>query len=216
MKLEGMRPEEIEARSMEIIRKELEKRGPLPPADCLPVVERVIHATADFDYRENLWFSPGAVEMGVAALKEGAWIVTDTNMARAGVSKEALEKLGGRIRCFMADEKVAREAKMQGITRAAASMEAAACLNTGGAPLILAVGNAPTALIRARELLDRGVLRPVLVIGVPVGFVHVEESKELWMDAPCSRIVARGRKGGSTVAAAILNALLYRAAGWRN
>ena len=213
MTLKRMRPEEIEGRSMEIIGEELARLGPLPPADCLPVVKRVIHTTADFDYRQSLWFSPGAVAAGVAALKAGAWIVTDTNMARAGVNRGALERTGGRVVCFMAEEEVARAARERGTTRAAVSMEAAAALDTAGAPLILAVGNAPTALLRARELLTEGKLSPVLVIGAPVGFVQVVESKELWMEAPCPRIIARGRKGGSTVAAAILNALLYQAAG---
>lgn len=213
MTLQRVRPEEIEKRSMEMIRQELEGMGPLPPADCLAVVMRVIHTTADFDFRENLYFSPGAVKAGIEAFKAGAWVVTDTNMARAGVSKTALEKLGGEVRCFMADPEVAEAAKERGRTRAALSMEAAAKLDTGGAPLILAVGNAPTALARARELLEEKKLSPALVIGAPVGFVNVVESKELWLDAPCPRIIARGRKGGSAVAAAIVNALLYQAAG---
>lgn len=213
MALQRVRPEEIEKRSMEIIRQELEQRGPLPPEDCLPVVMRVIHTTADFDFRDSLFFSPGAVAAGIAALKSGAWVVTDTNMAKAGVSKTALEKLGGQALCFMADPEIKRAAEERGATRAAVSMEAAAKLSTGGAPLILAVGNAPTALIRARELTAEGKLTPALVIGAPVGFVQVVESKDLWLDAPCPRIIARGRKGGSTVAAAILNALLYEATG---
>lgn len=208
-----LRPEEIERRSMEIIGEELAALGELPPADQLTVIKRVIHATADFDYRKNLCFSPGAVAAGVAAMKSGAWIVTDTNMAKAGVNKAALEKTGGRIFCFMAEPEIAAAAKERGTTRAAVSMEAAAALDTGGAPLILAVGNAPTALIRARELTAEGKLHPALVIGAPVGFVQVVESKDLWLDAPSPRIIARGRKGGSTVAAAILNALLYEAAG---
>lgn len=213
MTLQRVRPEEIERRSMEIIRRELEGMGPLPPADCLAVVMRVIHTTADFDFRDSLYFSPGAVEAGITALRAGAWVVTDTNMARAGVSKTALEKLGGEIRCFMAEPEIARAAKERGRTRAALSMEAAAELDTGGAPLILAIGNAPTALARARELMEEGKLSPALVIGAPVGFVNVVESKELWLDALCPRIIARGRKGGSAVAAAIVNALLYQATG---
>ena len=213
MTLEQMGPQEIERRSMEIIEEELRAMGPLPPADRLAVVKRVIHTTADFDYRDSLFFSPGAVAAGVEAMRAGAWIVTDTNMAKAGVNKAALEKLGGRVLCFMAEDRVARTAKERGITRASVSMEAAAELDTAGTPLILAVGNAPTALIRAWELLAEGQLSPALVIGAPVGFVHVAESKELWLEAPCPRIIARGRKGGSTVAAAILNALLYEAAG---
>ncbi len=207
MTLERMGPEAIEGRSMEIIEKELGDMGPLPPADCLGVIKRVIHATADFDYRDSLFFSPGAVAAGVEAMKAGAWLVTDTNMAKAGVNKAALEKLGGRVLCFMAEDEIAKT------PRAAVSMEAAADLDTAGAPLVLAVGNAPTALIRAWELFQEGRLSPALVIAAPVGFVHVVESKELWRNAPCPRIIAQGRKGGSTVAAAILNALLYQAAG---
>ena len=211
MDIQITRPQEIEARSMAIIQEELERLGELPPADRLPVIKRVIHTTADFDYRENLWFSDGAVQAGIQALRDGAWVVTDTNMARAGVNKAALERLGGRALCFMAQEEIARAAKERGETRAALSMEAAAALDTGGAPLILAVGNAPTALIRAVELMGEGKLSPALLVAAPVGFVNVLESKVMAETAPCPRIIARGRKGGSTVAAAILIALLYQA-----
>ena len=208
-----MGPEEIERRSMEIIEEELLSRGELPPAENLAVVKRVIHTTADFDYRENLVFSPGAVAAGVEALRAGAWIVTDTNMALAGVSKAALEKLGGRGVCFMAEPAAARLARERGETRAAVSMELAAGLDTGGAPLVFAIGNAPTALARLHRLMEEGRVSPALVIGVPVGFVNVVESKELFLGSSRPHIIARGRKGGSTVAAAICNALLYQAAG---
>lgn len=211
MEIQIIRPQEIEARSMAIIQEELERLGELPPADRLPVIKRVIHTTADFDYRENLWFSDGAVQAGIQALRDGAWVVTDTNMARAGVNRSALERQGGRALCFMAEEEIAQAAKERGETRAALSMEAAAALDTGGAPLILAVGNAPTALIRAVELMGEGKLSPALLVAAPVGFVNVLESKVMAETAPCPRIIARGRKGGSTVAAAILNALLYQA-----
>ena len=211
MEIQIIRPQEIEARSMAIIQEELERTGPLPPADQLPVIKRVIHTTADFDYRENLWFSDGAVQAGIQALRDGAWVVTDTNMARAGVNRSALERQGGRALCFMAEEEIARAAKERGETRAALSMEAAAALDTGGAPLILAIGNAPTALIRAVGLMGEGRLSPALLVAAPVGFVNVLESKVMAETAPCPRIIARGRKGGSTVAAAILNALLYQA-----
>ncbi len=211
MEIQIIRPQEIEARSMAIIQEELERLGELPPADRLPVIKRVIHTTADFDYRENLWFSDGAVQAGIQALRDGAWVVTDTNMARAGVNRSALERLGGRALCFMAQEEIAQAAKERGETRAALSMEAAAALDAGGAPLILAVGNAPTALIRAVELMGEGKLSPALLVAAPVGFVNVLESKGMAETAPCPRIIARGRKGGSTVAAAILNALLYQA-----
>ena len=211
MEIQIIRPQELEARSMAIIQEELERLGELPPADRLPVIKRVIHTTADFDYRENLWFSDGAVQAGIQALRDGAWVVTDTNMARAGVNRSALERQGGRALCFMAEEEIARAAKERGETRAALSMEAAAALYTGGAPLILAIGNAPTALIRAVGLMGEGRLSPALLVAAPVGFVNVLESKVMAETAPCPRIIARGRKGGSTVAAAILNALLYQA-----
>ena len=208
VELQRVAPAEIEARSMEIIQSELGERS-FPP-EVLPVVKRVIHTTADFDYADNLIFSPGAVEKGVAALKAGCVIVTDTQMARSGVNKRVLEKFGGEALCFMSDPDVAAEARDRGVTRAAVSMERAAKLDR---PLILALGNAPTALVRACELLEAGALRPELIIGVPVGFVNVVESKELLLTEDVPYIVARGRKGGSNVAAAICNAMLYLASG---
>ena len=208
VELQRVAPAEIEARSMEIIQSELGERA--FPAEVLPVVKRVIHTTADFDYADNLIFSPGAVEKGVAAIKAGCTIVTDTQMARSGINKRVLEKFGGEAVCFMSDPDVAAEAKARGITRAAVSMERAAKLDR---TLILALGNAPTALVRACELLEAGTLRPALIIGAPVGFVNVVESKELLLTEKVPYIVARGRKGGSNVAAAICNAMLYLASG---
>ncbi len=196
-------PAAIEARSMEIIESEL--TAPLDP-EVKPIVKRVIHCTADFDYAANLVFSPGAVERGLAALRAGCAVVTDTQMARAGINKAAAEKLGVDVLCFMSDPDVAETARALGKTRACVCMEKAAAL---GRPLILAVGNAPTALLEIRELLDQGRLCPELVIGVPVGFVNISEAKEAILSSPVPHIVARGRKGGSNVAAAIVNALLY-------
>lgn len=198
---------------MAIITQELAARGIALPPENAAVVRRVIHTTADFEYAETLRFTPKAVERGTAALRGGAPIVTDTNMARAGVSQPALARLGGQVHCFMADGEVAAAARAAGTTRAVAAMEKAAREYPGA---VLAVGNAPTALFKLCELLEAG-LRPALVIGVPVGFVNVVESKERLLDA-CLRwdvpaIVAMGRKGGSTVAAAVCNALLYTAAG---
>ena len=210
VQLQKVAPGEIEARSMEIIRSELGERT-FPP-EVLPVVKRVIHTTADFDYADSLVFSPGAVEKGVAALRAGCAIVTDTQMARAGINKRVLESFGGEALCFMSDPDVAREAGERGITRAAVSMERAARLDR---PMILALGNAPTALVRACELVEEGALRPELIVGVPVGFVNVVESKELLLTEPVPHIVARGRKGGSNVAACICNAMLYLASGGR-
>ena len=196
-------PGAIEARSMEIIESEL--TVDIPP-EVKAIVKRVIHCTADFDYAENLVFSPGAVETGLAALKNGCAIVTDTRMAKAGINKSAASKLGCEVCCFMGDADVAGIAKAQGRTRASVSMEKAAAM---GRPLIFAVGNAPTALLTLRELIDAGKVSPELVIGVPVGFVNILEAKEAILTSPAPHIVARGRKGGSNVAAAIVNALMY-------
>jgi len=202
-----IKPEEIEARSMEIIESEM------PEGDWTDgeraVVKRCIHTSADFEYAQNLWFSPGAVEQALAVLGsgQGFTIVTDTNMAAAGVNKAALAKLGGTVRCFMAEEDVAREAKERGVTRATVSMEHAARLS---GPVIFAIGNAPTALIRLHQMMSEGTLCPAFVIGAPVGFVNVVESKELFCTGAVPCIIARGRKGGSNIAAAICNALMYR------
>ena len=200
-----MKPADIEKRSFAIITEEL--GGRTFPDGVAEVVKRVIHTSADFDYADNLCFSPDAVEQAKAALEAGATIVTDTNMALAGISKGTLAKLGGKAVCLMADEAVAREAKARGVTRATVSMEHAAKLD---GPLIFAIGNAPTALIRLHELIEAGAVSPALVIGVPVGFVNVVESKELFLGGDTPYIIARGRKGGSNVAAAIVNALLYQ------
>lgn len=200
-----MKPADIEKRSFAIITEEL--GGRTFPDGVAEVVKRVIHTSADFDYADNLCFSPDAVEQAKAALEAGATIVTDTNMALAGISKPTLAKLGGKAVCLMADEDVVREAKERGVTRATVSMEHAAKLD---GPLIFAIGNAPTALIRLHELIGEGAVSPALVIGVPVGFVNVVESKELFLGGDTPYIIARGRKGGSNVAAAIVNALLYQ------
>ena len=203
-------PEDIERTSMSIIARELGERGVVLPEECAAVVKRVIHTTADFDFAQNLCFTPGAVSSGIAALRGGAAIVTDTNMAKAGISKPALARLGGQACCFMADEDVARAAKERGATRAVAAMEKAAARFPNA---VFAIGNAPTALLHVAELIEEG-LRPALVIGVPVGFVNVVEGKEAAL-AVCQAkgipaILAMGRKGGSGVAAAVCNALLYQ------
>ncbi len=204
---EIMKPMDIERRSFEIITELLDGRTLEPENEM--VVKRVIHTTADFEYADNLCFSPGAVERGVAALRSGCDIVTDTQMARAGINKTVLSRLGGQVRCFMSDPDVAEEARERGITRAAVSMERAAELDR---PCIFAIGNAPTALFTLDSLTREGKIRPALVIGVPVGFVNVVESKERIMTAGAPYIVARGRKGGSNVAAAVCNAMLYQIA----
>lgn len=216
-------PADIERTSISIITRELDELGLTPPPETAAVVKRVIHTTADFDYAKNLRFTPGAVQAAVRALQRGAVIVTDTNMALAGISRPGLAKLGCEAVCYMADPAVAEAAKQAGTTRAVAAMHRAAREHPGA---ILAVGNAPTALLTIAEKIEAG-LRPALVIGVPVGFVNVVESKET-LFAICEQhgvpaIAAMGRKGGSNVAAAICNALVYSAAemldpsarGWR-
>ncbi len=202
--LERVLPQEIEARSFEIITEELGNRK-LEEAYA-PIIKRVIHTTADFDYADNLVFSPNVLEAVREAFQKKACIVTDTQMARAGINKRALQQLGMESYNFISDEDVAEQARIQGTTRAAASVDKAASLNR---PLILAVGNAPTALVRIYELVQEGKLKPELIIGAPVGFVNVVQAKEMILELPVPHIVARGRKGGSNVAAAIVNALLY-------
>ncbi len=203
--IENIKPMDIEKRSFEIITEML--GGRIFPPEEEPVIKRAIHTTADFDYADNLVFSKDVVKKGLSALKAGCDIVTDTQMAKAGINKSILEKLGGSVHCFMSDADVAEEAKMRGVTRAYVSMERGAKIEK---PCIFAIGNAPTALIRLRELLDAGEIEPALIIGVPVGFVNVVESKELIISSNAPYIVARGQKGGSNVAAAIVNALLYQ------
>ena len=203
--IEKIKPMDIEKRSFEIITEILGDTR-LDPENEL-VIKRVIHTTADFEYVQNLVFSDHAVQKGIEALKNGCDIVTDTQMAKSGINKTILGKLGGQVHCFMSDADVAAEAKERGITRAIVSMERAAKLEK---PCIFAIGNAPTALISLHEQITTGILNPALIIGVPVGFVNVVESKELIIESGVPHIVSRGRKGGSNVAAAICNAMLYQ------
>jgi len=204
--IEHLKPEEIEKRSFEILSEELQRRGITLPADQEMITKRVIHTTADFDYPGTLMYSENAVDTAKKLLLQGADIVTDTNMALAGINKKVLAQFGGEAHCYMADAEVARLAKERQTTRAAVSMEKASHLDK---PVIFAVGNAPTALITLYEMLQAGSFRPAFVIGVPVGFVNVEAAKELIMETDLPYIINRGRKGGSNVAAAICNALLY-------
>ncbi len=203
--LEEILPQEIEKRSFEIITDELGDTPLIPGTE--PIVKRCIHTSADFDYAKNLVFSPGVVDKALAAIENGACIVTDTQMGKAGINKNRLAQYGGEVFCFMSDEDVAQAAKQNGTTRATASMDKAALLNR---PLIFAVGNAPTALVRLYELIKEGRIKPELIIGVPVGFVNVVQAKQLILSlTETPYIVARGRKGGSNIAACICNALLY-------
>lgn len=203
-KLENVQPREIETRSFEIITEELGDHKFQSGTEL--IVKRCIHTSADFEYADSLYFSEGAVEQAIEAIKNGASIVTDTQMAKAGINKKALGKFGGEVFCFMSDEDVAAKAKAEGSTRAAACMDKAAAL---GKPVIFAIGNAPTALVRLYELIQEKKISPYLIIGVPVGFVNVVQSKEMIMESGAPCIVAKGRKGGSNIAACICNALLY-------
>ena len=205
MNLEYVLPADIERRSFEIIESELETEI---PEEIKPVVMRVIHTTADFDYLDNLYFSPDVMNTAMKAILKKAVFVTDTNMAKSGINKAALARHGCSCECFMSDPDIAETARVKGATRAAASVDKAAELDR---PVIFAAGNAPTALVRLTELIRSGKFVPELVIGVPVGFVNVVQSKEMLIGTGVPCIVARGRKGGSNVAAAICNALLYLA-----
>ena len=204
--IERLLPEEIEKRSFEIISEELKQRGIDLPEEEAMITKRVIHTSADFDYTKTLSYSKDAVRVAKELMLHGADIVTDTNMALSGINKKKLAQFGGQVHCFMADEEVARIAKERGTTRAAVSMEMASKLTK---PVIFAIGNAPTALIQLYEMMQTSDWRPAFVIGVPVGFVNVEAAKELIMETDVPYIVNRGRKGGSNVAAAICNALIY-------
>jgi len=203
--IEIVKPEDIEKRSMEIITSEL--NGRTWPDPEFGIVKRCIHTSADFDYADNLCFSENAARIGMEAIRRGAGIVTDTRMAWSGINKKKLASFGGEAYCFMSDDDVAAEAKERGVTRAAICMERGAALE---GEVIFAIGNAPTALIRLYEMIKEGQLKPALIIGAPVGFVNVVESKELIMKAGVPYIVPRGRKGGSNIAATICNAMLYQ------
>ncbi len=211
MNLEYVLPNEIEARSFEIIESEIADKfaDKKIPEDIKSVVMRVIHTTADFDYINNLEFSENVIKIAHRAIKNKAVFVTDTNMAKAGINKAALKKFGCEAVCYMSDEDIAEAARVKNTTRAAASVDKAISIER---PIIYAVGNAPTALIKICELIKKKEFYPAIVIGVPVGFVNVVQSKEMLMDSSVPYIVSKGRKGGSTVAAAICNALLYMAA----
>ena len=204
--IEYVRPQDIEKRSFAIISKELEEKGIVLPKEQELVTKRAIHTSADFDYAKTMTYSAHAVGIAKKLIQNGADIVTDTNMALAGVNKKELAKYGGEAHCFMAEEEVAKIAKERGVTSAAVSMEKAAQIEK---PVIFAIGNAPTALIELYEMIQSGKYRPAFIIGVPVGFVNVEAAKDLILKTDVPYIINRGRKGGSNIAAAICNALLY-------
>ena len=207
LNIEYVRPGEIEQRSFEIIGEELLQRNIHIPKEEEAIVKRAIHTSADFDYADTLCFSKGAVPILKELIKNGADIVTDTNMALAGINKKALAAFGGKAHCFMAEEEVALLAKQRNTTRASVCMEQAAAMEK---PVIFAIGNAPTALIKLYEMSKEQSFQPAFIIGVPVGFVNVESSKELIRSTDIPHIINRGRKGGSNIAAAIVNAVLYQ------
>ena len=200
-----MKPMEIERRSFEIITQELGERKIDPEFEL--VVKRVIHTTADFDYYDNLCFSEHAVLRMMDAIRAGCDVITDTTMAQSGINKKLLAQFGGQARCFIGDADVAEQAKARGVTRSLVSMEKAADTLPDS---VFAIGNAPTALFSICDLMRAGKLAPEMIVGVPVGFVNVVEAKEEVMRTAQNYIVARGRKGGSNVAAAIVNAVLYQ------
>lgn len=210
MDFEILKPMEIEKKSFEIISSILGNRKFNPLEE--PVIKRIIHTSADFDYADNLEFSENAVQYGLDALKSGCRIITDTRMAYSGINKKSLAKLGCEADCYIDNEKVAEEAMKRGITRSAIAMETAS-LNPDNK--IFAIGNAPTALIKLYELVCENKIKPSLVIGVPVGFVNVVEAKELFKKCGVPYIIANGRKGGSNIAAAAVNSLIYMALGER-
>lgn len=205
-KIKQLEPMEIEKRSFEIISHELSEMQITLPADQEMITKRVIHTSADFDYIQTLKYSKDAVAIAKRLISEGADIVTDTNMALSGINKKYLAKFGGQAHCFMADDEVALIAKEKKTTRAAVSMEFASRIEK---PVIFAIGYAPTALIELYDMIEKGIYKPAFVIGVPVGFVNVEAAKELIMETGVPYIVNVGRKGGSNIAAAICNALIY-------
>ena len=206
MAITVVKPEDIEKRSMEIITSEL--NGRTWPEPQFSIVKRCIHTSADFDYADNLKFSKDAENIGVQALRNGAHIVTDTKMAAAGINKNKLKEYGGEVHCFISDDDVVKAAKERGCTRATICMEKGAEIAKDH-PVIFAIGNAPTALVRLAEMIDAGELKPALIIGAPVGFVNVVESKELIMERDVPYIVPAGRKGGSNIAATLCNAMMY-------
>ena len=205
--IEFVLPGEIEKRSFEILSEGLEEMNIVLPKEQELVTKRAIHTSADFEYAKTMCYSENAVEKAKELIRGGADIVTDTNMALAGINKKVLASFGGKAHCFMADEDVTETAKKRKVTRAVVSMEKAAKLDK---PVVFAVGNAPTALIELYRMYKEEMFRPAFIIGVPVGFVNVVQAKELILKTDIPYIVNRGRKGGSNVAAAICNAILYQ------
>lgn len=198
-----IKPEDIEAESFRIIDSEVPKPCPFD-GEKWEIVRRMIHTTADFEMLDLVRFHEKAVDSGIEALKNGATIVTDTEMAKCGIPVRRLDPLGCEVRCLMNDNRVVARAKAEGITRAKAAVDIAVAEIK---PDIYVVGNAPTALIRLVEYFDKGEVSPALVVGMPVGFVNAAESKALLMSRDIPYISIEGRKGGSALAASVVNAL---------
>lgn len=201
-----MKPEEIETLSFNIIDNEAGDHG--FTHEKWSIVRRMIHTSADFDYIKSVCFSDDAVKKGVTALRQGKNIMTDTEMARSGIRKKSVEKFGGQVSCLINDATVAKTAKQQGTTRAKMAVDLSADQLEGG---IYAVGNAPTALLRLIQLVSEGRIKPALVLGFPVGFVNAVESKALLLKTTVPFITNSGRKGGSNIAASVVNALIILA-----
>ena len=202
-----MRPLEIERLSFSIIDKEAGDHGFEPKQ--WKIVQRMIHTSADFDYIQDVRFHRDAVSAGVDAIRNGCRIITDTNMAKSGIRKKEIASFGGLVECFISDADVVQQAQDQGITRAVAAVDKA-CATEG--PLLFVIGNAPTALLRLLALAEEKKAAPALVIGLPVGFVNAAESKHDLVQTDWPHISNKGRKGGSNVAASVVNALAIMAA----
>jgi precorrin-8X/cobalt-precorrin-8 methylmutase len=201
-----MKPEEIEALSFKIIDEEAGSHD--FPDDQWQIVRRMIHTSADFEYMQTVRFHPEAIAAGIRAIQNGKAVVTDTNMALAGIRKKEIEQFGGSATCLITDPDVVATARKAGSTRAKAAAEAAADMMRGG---IYVVGNAPTALFEVLRLMDTQQAAPALVVGLPVGFVNAAESKQALIEHNTPYITNVGRKGGSNIAACVINALIIQA-----
>ncbi|MFZ5595629.1 MAG: precorrin-8X methylmutase [Bacillota bacterium] len=199
-------PREIEKKSMQIIEDSLPSIKEMPPGER-EIVKRVIHTTGDLGCVSLVKISPGAVDAGLGAIRKGFSILTDVNMLRAGLITGRMESFGVKAYCLISDPEVVRDAKDTGLTRAMVAMRRGAPIVNGG---IVAIGNAPTALFEMCRLIKEGEARPALVVGTPVGFVGAAESKELLMEAGVPYITMTGTRGGSTIAASIINAMLLQ------
>jgi len=202
-----MKPQEIEDLSFKIIDREAGNHS--FNDDQWPIVRRMIHTSADFEYMKTIQFYPDAVQKGINAIRNGCRIITDTNMARVGIRKKEIQEFGGKVTCLIADKTVAKKAKESNTTRALAAVDMACEQMKDG---IYVVGNAPTALLRLIELIKGKKANPALIIGFPVGFVNAAESKDELMSLDFPYITNKGRKGGSNIAASIVNALAIKAA----